>query len=89
MEKDSSRFPLWVEIIGLILLGGLLIVVTLLTKGELVGLVDLDFDFFSHRKKKKDKEKQYKEMANQFSRKTIDEMSSDMIDETSSETIED
>lgn len=89
MEKDSSRFPLWVEIIGLILLGGLLIVVTLLTKGELVGFVDLDFDFFSHRKKKKDKEKQYKEMENQFSRKTIDEMSSDMIDETSSETIED
>ena len=89
MEKGSSRFPLWAEIVALILFGGILIVITILTKGEFIEFMDFDIDLFSRRKKKKDKEKQYKEMEKEFSRKTVDEMSSDVVDETSSGTVED
>lgn len=86
MDKRRKILPLLAKILGIIAFGGLILLLTFLTDGEIFDGLDFDFDF--HRKKKKEKMKLYENLADEFSNKTVDESSSDAIDEEASVMID-
>ena len=53
--EEKSGLPLWSKIILVVLFGGVLIVLTYITDGEVIHCLDFDFDFF-HKKKKDEPE---------------------------------
>lgn len=53
MDKRRKILPLLAKILGVIAFGGLILLLTFLTDGEIFDGLDFDFDF--HRKKKKEK----------------------------------